>query len=157
MFLKILVIMTFIDNLDIQLYKSRTALEKDVLPPNFFSKSWAYQKYDKFADSLCYLILLFYIIHNKLLPKGDSVLLTVLLIFRLMGTGLFLKFRNRKYLFYFPNFFIDVSLGLFIIQFFSLFKYKLAILILIFIYKLISEYIQHYNPQILYKEANRVT
>ena len=100
MIFKIIVIMTFIDNMDIHLYEKLTGRTSDVLVT-----TWSYQKYDKFTDSVCYLILLFYIVHNKLLSKSDTVLLVVLLVFRLIGTALFFKFRNRKYFFYFPNFF----------------------------------------------------
>ncbi len=140
MFLKIVVIMWFIDRIDMNLLKQKTGRSSTTL-----GRTWSYQKLDKIGDSMCYVILLFYIVHNKLLSKSDTVLLVGLLIFRLIGVSLFLQFHNRKYLFYFPNFFIDVSLGLFIIQYFSLVKYKIVILVVIFIYKLIQEYLMHFR------------
>jgi len=141
-FLKIVVILWFIDNLDIDILKKKTGLSEKIL-----GKTWSYQKIDKIADSVCYVILLFYIVHNKLLSEDDTILLVGLLIFRLVGVSLFLQFHNRKYLFYFPNFFLEVSLGLFVIQYFSLFKYKIVILVCIFIGKLIQEYIMHFRAK----------
>ena len=132
--------MTIIDNIDMNLLKQKTGRSSTTL-----GRTWSYQKLDKIGDSMCYVILLFYIVHNKLLSKSDTVLLVGLLIFRLIGVGLFFKFHSRKYLFYFPNFFIEVSLGLFIIQYFSLVKYKIVILVFIFIYKLIQEYLMHFR------------
>ena len=132
--------MWFIDRIDMNLLKQKTGRSSTTL-----GRTWSYQKLDKIGDSMCYVILLFYIVHNKLLSKSDTVLLVGLLIFRLIGVSLFLQFHNRKYLFYFPNFFIDVSLGLFIIQYFSLVKYKIVILVFIFIYKLIQEYLMHFR------------
>ena len=142
-FLKILLIMTFIDNIDCKLLRKKNPeLSSSVC------QTLLYQKIGKITDSVCYIILMGYILYHKLLSDDDMYLLVGLLIFRLIGTALFLKSNNRKYLFYFPNFFLDFSLGLFVIQHFSLFKYKLIILLGIFMYKIIHEYIQHYNKSI---------
>ena len=141
-FLKIVLIMTFIDNIDCKILRKTN--------PDFHGvcQTLLYQKIDKITDSVCYVILMGYIIHHKLLSDNDMYLLVGLLLFRLIGTALFLQSNNRKYLFYFPNFFLDFSLGLFVIQYFSIFKYKPIILLVIFIYKIINEYFQHYAPSL---------
>lgn len=139
--------MTFIDNIDCTLLRKKNRH----LSPYVVCQTLLYQKIDKMTDAVCYIILMIYIIHHKLLLNSDIALLLGLLIFRLIGIVLFLQNNNRKYLFYFPNFFLDISLGLFIIQYFSLFKYKIIILLGICVYKVIHEYIQHYNPKIHFK------
>ena len=68
--------MWFIDNIDMDLLKQKTGHSSTTL-----ERTWSYQKLDKLGDSVYYVILLFYIVHNKLLSKSDTVLLVVLLIF----------------------------------------------------------------------------
>ena len=68
----------------------------------------------------------------------------LLLIYRLIGVYLFITKHNKKYLFYFPNFFLEISLSLmFINQFSILEKFKIIIIIIIIIFKLIQEYYLH--------------
>ena len=108
-----------------------------------------YQKSDKIIDIICYTLLLFYIIDNGSLSVNYNYLIILLFIFRLIGLYLFIIKNNRNYLFYFPNFFLEISLILLIIDYFSIFKkYKLIIILLIFVYKIIFEYYLHYNKKI---------
>tara|TARA_Y100000741_G_C18255617_1_gene558849 strand:- start:1116 stop:1667 length:552 start_codon:yes stop_codon:yes gene_type:complete len=105
-----------------------------------------YQKLDKISDSICYILLLFYILQNGNLSTNYNYLITLLLIYRLIGTYLFIIKNNRKYLFYFPNFFLEICLGLMIINYYPVLKEKeFIIIIIIIIYKIITEYFHHYK------------
>ena len=95
-----------------------------------------YQKFDKITDSICYILLLFYILQNGTLSTNYKYLITLLFIIK----------NNRKYLFYFPNFFLEICLGLMIINYYPVLKEKeFIIIIIIIIYKIITEYFHHYN------------
>ena len=104
-----------------------------------------YQKFDKITDSICYVLLSIYLFNNNNLSYQYYYLL-LLLIYRLIGTYLFLTTNNRQYLFYFPNFFLEICLGLYVINYFPILNsYKKSILINIIIYKIIQEYFFHYK------------
>ena len=124
-------------------------LDRDV--PNLFFPDWingssnTYQRTDKIADSICYTILLFYILSTDCLSKKWNVVLFGLFLFRSLGVSLFLKNNDRKYLFYFPNFYLELSLLLFAIkEFKGLKKYDTFLIILMIFYKIITEYFHHY-------------
>ena len=103
-----------------------------------------YQVTDKIVDTLCYTILLFYILRNGSLSSYNNNLLKYLFIFRLVGVFLFLIKNNREYLFYFPNFFLEISLGLMLInKFKTLDNYKTIIISTIIILKVMQEYYLH--------------
>jgi hypothetical protein len=107
-------------------------------------KTMYYQLSDKITDSICYIILLFYILNHGGLSSNYNYLLIVLLLYRLIGTSLFIIKNNRMYLFYFPNFFLEICLGLMVIQYFPRLKrFKELILILIIPYKILVEYKLH--------------
>ena len=106
-------------------------------------KSDIYQRSDKITDSICYILLLLYILKSNELSTRYKYILTGLLIFRLIGTFLFISTNNRKYLFYFPNFFIEMALLFSIITYYKL-TYKHSMVILVIIFKLIQEYMMHY-------------
>ena len=76
-----------------------------------------YQKSDKITDSFCYLIILFYILNYGNLSYQSNYLLIFLLVYRLIGTIIFLLNNNRTYLVYFPNFFLSVCFVLMIINY----------------------------------------
>ena len=107
-------------------------------------KSEIYQRLDKITDSICYTILLFYILNYGGLSVNYNYILIGLVIYRLIGTYLFIKKNNRKYLFYFPNFFIEMSLLFSIITHFDI-SYKYSLIPLVIIFKLFQEYIMHYK------------
>ena len=105
-----------------------------------------YQRLDKITDTICYTFLLFYILKNGDLSTNYNYLLIVLYIYRLIGVFLFLIKNDRKDLFYFPNFFLEISLGLMVINYFpTLKKYREVILLLIAVYKILAEYYLHYR------------
>jgi hypothetical protein len=105
-------------------------------------KTTYHQKSDKITDSICYGLLLIYILENK--NMQNKCLITFLFVFRIIGTSLFLISENRKYLFYFPNFFLEICLGLMLVDYYQgLNRYKTTILLSIVIYKIIVEYYLH--------------
>ena len=103
-----------------------------------------YQMSDKITDTICYILLLFYILKNGNMTTNYNNLIILLFIYRLIGTFLFLIKKNRKYLFYFPNFFLEICLGLMIIKYYPILeKFRKIIIIIIIIYKIITEYYLH--------------
>ena len=111
-----------------------------------------YQIYDKITDMISYSILLFYILNNYRKNAGlsdrENKLLIGLFIYRLIGTLFFLGTNNRKFLFYFPNFFLEIALALFTVQYFpNLQPYKKKILTVTVIAKVIIEYFMHFRSK----------
>tara|TARA_X000000950_G_scaffold285852_1_gene392925 strand:- start:198 stop:707 length:510 start_codon:yes stop_codon:yes gene_type:complete len=105
-----------------------------------------YHIYDKIGDKICYSILLLYIIQNKIFPKSYSNILIYLLIFRIIGTVLFILKKNRDYLFYFPNFFLEITLAFSGLKHFVLNNsIRNLIIPIIITLKIIQEYFMHYN------------
>ena len=139
-YLKIILIMLS-DKLDCEVLRLFMEPECDEKPNE------VYQKWDKITDIICYTILLFYILNNGGLSSNYNYLIIVLFIFRLIGTYLFLIKNDRKYLFYFPNFFLEICVGLMVIQYYpKLKKCENFIMIYIIIYKIIEEYYRHIEP-----------
>jgi hypothetical protein len=123
--------------------------------PRFLFNSWikcqypnndTYQKLDKITDIICYTILLFYLINNGGLFSNYNYLIILLFIYRVIGTIFFLISNNRKYLFYFPNFFLEICLLLMIIKYFPILKkYTPSLFFCIIVYKILLEYFMHYR------------
>jgi hypothetical protein len=118
--------------------------------PRKFLNEWIncssniYQISDKIIDILCYTILLFYILKNGNLSTNNNNLLKYLFLFRLIGIFLFLLKNDRRYLFFFPNFFLEISLGLMFINNFKILEnFKKIIFFTIIIFKIIQEYYLH--------------
>ena len=109
-------------------------------------KTLTYQINDKITDTITYIILLCYILTTSNITISQKKILITLLIFRIIGTVLFILKKDRKYLFYFPNFFLEISLAMVGINHFSLKNQASNIVILlVIIYKIIQEYILHYK------------
>jgi hypothetical protein len=103
-----------------------------------------YQKTDKITDTICYVLLLIYILKNANLSTNYNNLIILLFIYRLIGLYLFLINNNRVYLFYFPNFFLEICLGLMIINYYPILdNFKIIIILFIIILKIIQEYYLH--------------
>ena len=116
----------------------------------FGYKNWVncsknlYQKTDKITDTICYALLLIYILKNGNLSTNYTNLIILLFIYRLIGLYLFLISSNRLYLFYFPNFFLEICLGLMIINYYPILKnYEITIILFIILYKIVQEYFLH--------------
>ena len=124
----------------------------------FGSKKWivcnesTYQVLDKITDSICYTLLLFYILNNGDMSTNYNYFIILLFIYRLIGTYLFLIKNSRKYLFYFANFFLEICLVLMVINYFPMLKkFKVIIILIIIIYKIIVEYYLH-----IYKNTKKI-
>lgn len=107
-------------------------------------KSYIYQRSDKITDIISYLMLMIYIYnHAELTPLWKNIILG-LFVFRVIGVFLFLTTNNRRFLFYFPNFFLEIVVGLALMEKFkSLQKYQTPLMIGIVCYKILQEYYMH--------------
>ena len=109
-----------------------------------YTKS-SYNYIDKFFDLVCYFFILLYLCSHNKLSVNEKRFIIGLYLFRIVGTVLFWVERNRRYLFYFPNFFLEFSLGFMIVKrFVWLKKYLPIFFICIAIFKLMQEYSLHY-------------
>lgn len=107
-------------------------------------KTPLYQYQDKLNDTFIYIILFLYILFNKEFNDNQTVLIGILLVFRIIGTLSFLDTLNRKYLFYFPNFFVDIGLLYSITNYFKITSWNSVAFIPTIIFTLVREYIHHY-------------
>jgi len=104
-------------------------------------KTMKYQKYDKIADTICYTLILMFLLEHEC---TSNQLLVALFIYRLVGTCLFLNTDDKKYLIYFPNFFLETSLALMALKNFPELKiYKQQIFIIVFAFKILQENYLH--------------
>tara|TARA_Y100000991_G_scaffold214237_1_gene201520 strand:+ start:1790 stop:2296 length:507 start_codon:yes stop_codon:yes gene_type:complete len=105
-----------------------------------------YQKMDKITDLICYFILLFYITKYGGLSPPYNTLLIFLLFYRFIGTTIFLLNQNRRYLVYFPNFFLYVCFTLMLISYFPILtNFTILLLFCACIIKLKQEIDLHYK------------
>ena len=100
-----------------------------------------YQRLDKITDSAVYVLLLLYVYQKSLLSTVGRKVVLGLLIYRLLGVGLYLIENNRKLLFYFPNFFLEV---LFVLLFTKKVGLRAVLIGLVAVFKMIQEYCLHY-------------
>jgi hypothetical protein len=111
-----------------------------------FCETELYQKMDKITDTIGYIMLSYYINKTKLLENGELMMINSLLLYRIIGVGLFLVNNNRKYLVHFPNFFFEVVLALLAFGQLDIDKkYKSIALCVVMVIKIIQEYIMHWN------------
>jgi hypothetical protein len=104
---------------------------------------------DKSLDWAWYFALMLAVIVNE----ADGIILftlIVLFIHRSVGEVLFFRSRNRKYLFYFPNFFEIAAWNYFIFDYLGLgidVQYFLITALLCLVIKMPQEYILNYKNQ----------
>lgn len=105
-----------------------------------------YQYIDKTLDILFYYILYFQIFNSNIFSKFEKNLLLFLLILRTIGQFFFFFTNSRKFLFYFPQLFLEFSLSILICNSLNLNNYiKYFILFFIFFIKLyFIEYNYHF-------------
>jgi len=130
----------------------------DCSVPHFLFNKWSncrkdfYQYTDKITDIICYSILLFYTLKKSEISIHYKKIIIILFLFRLIGTSLFIINNNRKFLFYFPNFYLEITLGLAVINYLPILNnFKVIIISLIIIYKLFQEYLLHVDRRIYNK------
>ena len=95
-----------------------------------------YHYNDKIYDSFIYILLTFIIYKQKIFSKNITNFIIGLLLFRLIGTYLFLNQKNRKFLFF------SITKQL------KLNKYLPYLIPLVFVFKIIQEYNLHYKKNI---------
>jgi hypothetical protein len=112
---------------------------------NFLSVK-QYEVFDKTLDLWWFLILFWFALSK--FPEY-SLLLSILLVYRLIGEVLFIVFKRRKILFIFPNFFEFTFYLIFFSKIFDKLHFLIegnnfiVSLVIIFIIKLIQEYLLH--------------
>lgn len=107
-----------------------------------------YQISDKITDTVCYTFLLIFLWQSHYLSEKSNIFLTILYLFRFIGTMLYIVLQNRQYLLYFPNFFLESSLIFTGMKQFSIPNIYLPFLFVLMIFwKFIQEYYLH-----VYKE-----
>jgi hypothetical protein len=107
-------------------------------------KSPLYQYQDKLNDTFIYIILFLYILLGREFAESQKAILGLLLLYRIIGTLLFLETLDRRYLFYFPNLFYDMGLVYSITNYFNLSDWNNVALIPTLLYSLTHEYFHHY-------------
>lgn len=111
-----------------------------------------YQRQDKITDMLCYTLLLYYILTTCNLPLVYNRIILAMFMYRLVGQILFDRTGDRRYLVYFPNFFLEMSFLFIAIHTLPEHKHKYLSIGLLFILKVLWEY-SHHHSKIL--EKNR--
>mgnify|MGYP001472398797 CR=1 FL=1 len=112
----------------------------------------SYDVVDKITDSTSYILIFIMLINTKLFTYNERQFILLLLVYRLIGVFIFVLTKNRKMLFYFPNFFLEMTLLLVLAKEFK-FNYK-PFIILVVIFKLMQEYILHYSKS--YDKLKRI-
>lgn len=116
-----------------------------------------YQTTDKLLDSIFYT---FSLIATTWIPKPFQKYLVFAYVYRVIGFFLFRYTGDRKYLFYFPNFFGMFYLFFYGMDFFSIElneRTQNIIMVLIILFKFISEYQHHYKRSITKGDPNLKT
>lgn len=124
----------FLDGIDAELASHRILSQRH------------YEIVDKFLDFWWYCVVYLYIV----LHNADFIwLMAFLLIFRAIGDTFYLLKKDRKYLFFFPNFYENVFILIFLGTNIPLFKFLIVgkafyvSLIGVFILKILQEYWLH--------------
>ena len=112
---------------------------------NYFCHNEPYLTTDKITDIIVEMMILYYISTNS---SFDKKILLFLFIFRLIGLFMYVKTKNERFLFYFPNFVIWYIIYISIVENTSLLKtnkQKKITLSLLIIIKIIQEFYLHYD------------
>tara|TARA_B100001093_G_scaffold345662_1_gene330341 strand:- start:1595 stop:2107 length:513 start_codon:yes stop_codon:yes gene_type:complete len=102
---------------------------------------------DKISDILGYGILLYYILSHGGLPKRYNTALVVTFVYRLVGQILFHRTRDRRYLTFFPNIFILLSLILVALHALPQGKHQFVAIGLVVVGKFVHERYHHMPRQ----------
>ena len=112
-----------------------------------------YQISDKITDLVTYYILFLYLFRSQYLERKENLILFILLLYRSIGEIIFFITKERKFLIFFPNFFLEVSFMFIGMKYVNLSKkYLPFFIILIIIWKLVQEYYLHIYKVKQYEE-----
>jgi len=113
----------------------------------FCKNSLEYQLCDKINDSIYYILLFCYLYLGNILNNRETVILFLLLVYRLIGLVIFIIRKNLRIFIVFPNFF---EIFAFVFVIFKHFNIKIGnfyiviLSLLIIIMKFLHEYFIHY-------------
>lgn len=103
-----------------------------------------YQISDKMTDLVTYYILFIYLFRTQYLERKENLILFVLLLYRSIGEIIFFITKNRNFLVFFPNFFLEVCFIFIGMKYVNLSKkYLPFFILLIIIWKILQEYYLH--------------
>jgi len=113
---------------------------------NELCRSRDYLFIDKISDTFCYIFLLDYIYKSKEIEAKYTQVLLYLFIFRFIGTLISFNKGEKKVLFFFPNFFLELSI---LFNIFTHYKidniYKIGLTMIVILLKVFQEYLMHYE------------
>ena len=112
-----------------------------------------YQISDKMTDLVTYYILLIYLFRSQYLERKENLVLFVLLFYRSIGEIVFFITKERYFLIFFPNFFLEICFIFIGMKYFNLSKKYLSFfIILIILWKITQEYYLHIYKVKKYEE-----
>ena len=109
-----------------------------------FCQSTQYQQTDKLVDSITYILIFNKLVNTHIFSRNEINILFYLLVYRLIGTFIFILKNQKQTLFYFPNFYLEIALLIALSKTF-MFNYK-PYIIYVIILKICQEYgLHHYG------------
>lgn len=143
LFYKIILVM-ITDSLDCGISK---VFFNDWVDPN----TNLYQISDKITDMITYIILLLHVLYLRYLEPRKNIFVSILLLYRFVGEICFFVSCERKYLLFFPNFFLETLFVLVGMKYFNISDSYFPLFgCLILIWKLTQEYYLHIYKEQLY-------
>ena len=103
-------LVNFMDFIDSRPRNSNTLIHPLMSNSEYDPNDINYQIKDKIIDSIISFILLLYLLKKNYLPKKQNNILIFLFVFRMIGIYLFIQNKDRSFLIYFPNFFMEIML-----------------------------------------------
>ena len=115
-----------------------------------FCQTTQYQQTDKLVDSITYVLIFNKLINTNIFSRSEINILFYLLVYRLIGTFIFILKNQKQTLFYFPNFYLEIALLIAFSKTF-MFNYK-PYIIYVIILKICQEYVLHYQGKYKYNK-----
>ena len=140
-------LVNFMDFIDSRPRNSNTLLYPFMSNSEYDPNDINYQIKDKIIDSIISFILLVYLLQKNYLQKKQNDILIFLFVFRMIGIYLFFQKKDRSFLIYFPNFFMEIMLLFIAIKEFSIdVKYLPSFVLFTLLLKLLQEMYLHSSP-----------
>ncbi len=92
----------------------------------YIGRTLKYQMTDKIIDTIVYSLLLIYTLNQNYLSINEKYILIGLFIYRLVGVIMFIKIKDRQYLYHYQNFYLEIMQAFYIFnQFFMLINIRI--------------------------------
>ena len=137
-------LVNFMDFIDSRPRNSNTLIHPLMSNSEYDPNDINYQIKDKIIDSIISFILLLYLLKKNYLLKKQNNVLIFLFVFRMIGIYLFIQNKDRSFLIYFPNFFMEIMLLFIAMKEFSInVKYLPSFVVFTLLMKLLQEMYLH--------------